>query len=196
MDYKAAAWPGMKRDGSWLCVCVWWAAFGDNSLLPHMHSLTFWELRERCLGDENVKHWSSCVCVCGGVAVAAVEGRVTGWLILMLLRSKEGTGRRGERDKGGERRDREMLVRARSHTQTSALWCTVCLSQWQPVYHVAINLPTITLWCPGWRPQTGVSLFISFHASVSVIFSLDSSHLCFFPTLSMSLTYNILASGS
>lgn len=37
------------------------------------------------------------------------------------------------------------------------MYC-VCLSQWQPVYHVDINLSTITLWCPGWRPQTGVSL--------------------------------------
>lgn len=147
----------MARDGDGWTPAVWRAALGRQRLhdATHTRALTqllgVWQVRRRCLGDESVKHYSS-----GMRGSSGVEGRLTGWLILTQLRREEGRGERDECWEGGTQR--WWLGRTHSHTQQCALVYCVCLSQWQPVYHVAINLPTITLWCPGYRPQTGVSL--------------------------------------
>lgn len=157
MDYKAAA---QASDGDGWTLALRRAALGGQRLnvATHTHTLTQLlgerQVRERCLGDESVKHYSS-----GVWGSPGVEGRLTGWVIRILLRREEGRGRRGARDEGwGGGTERWRWGHTHSHTEQCTLVYCVCLRQWQSVYHVAINLPTITLWCPGWRPQTGVSL--------------------------------------
>lgn len=160
-------------------------------MLPHIHTYAHTlrqpqavrQVRERCLGDVSVLHYSSCV--------QGVEGRLTGWLIPILLRREsrpEGGEERGM-NAGKERwREREMIVR--THTLTHRTVYCVCLSQWQPVYHVAINLPTITLWCPGWRLRLEFSWhqLILFHGSVSVLLSSHSPDLCCLPKCAFVVT--------
>lgn len=139
----------------------------DADFVPRLHVAT--HTRTACgsrAGEGEGSGWDieAVVCVCGS---SGVEGRLTG--LTDTNAAEERGGQREERGEGWRlgRRDRETVVRALTHTEQCTLVYCVCLSQWQPVYHVAINLPTITLWCPGWRPQTGVSLtpahFVSCH---------------------------------
>lgn len=173
MDYKAAA---QASDGDGWTLALRRAALGGQRLnvATHTHTLTQLlgerQVRERCLGDESVKHYSSSVWGSPGV-----EGRLTGWVICILLRREEGRGRRGARDEGwGGGTERWRWGHTHSHTEQCTLVYCVCLRQWQSVYHVAINLPTITLWCPGWRPQTGVSLTPAHFRSRFMALSLSS----------------------
>lgn len=166
----------MARDGDGWTQTVWQAALGRQRLCVTTHTRTLTQLlgvrqvRERCSGDESVKHYSS-----GVWGSSGVEGRLTGWLILMLPRREEGRGRREERDEGWE----GGMVGAHTHTHILA--------------HRAMHFTTMwPLICPqllsdvlagGLRLEFPWHQLISFYGSISVLFFLHSPDLCCLPKL-------------
>jgi len=98
-------------------------------------------------------------------------------------------GQREERRQGSRhgRRDTEMVVRAQTLILEYSVCVCACLSRWQWVCHVAINLSTIILWCPGWKPQTGVSL-----TPVHVFLFYGSASWCFTNLFGMFVSISLL----
>ena len=128
---------------------------GCVSMLPNMYTLVqalvARQVSTGCLADESAKNYGNWVWGSSGLTG---DWQADCYSYRWGERRAERAEERGMN--GQKEGKREMIVRVHAHTHSCEL--CVCLSQWQTVYHVAINLPTITLWCPGWRRPTGVFL--------------------------------------